>query len=221
MTKHESTFTPAEITDGKTTVDGKTYMRDARGALLPVEIIKPQHLLEDELVREQFGWYLGLVEQANRFRGHLFTDLGEFDALILEKYGAEKGGPKGNRTYSTVDDCFKISIRVRDTLDFGPELQAAKSLIDECLRGWTEDTAAPLRVIVNGAFNVDKEGLINKSEIFKLLRHDIDDPKWRSAMDALRDAIRITGSVTSFEFKMRSEPGEDLRTVSFSPARGA
>lgn len=221
MTKHASSFTPAEVSDGKTTVGDKTYMQDARGALLPIDIIKPQHLLEDQLVRDQFGWYLGLVEQANRFRGHLFTDLGEFDALILEKYGAEKGGPKGNRTYSTVDDCFKISIRVRDTLDFGPELQAAKSLIDECLRGWTEDTAAPLRVIVNGAFNVDKEGLINKSEIFKLLRHDIDDPKWRSAMDALRDAIRITGSVTSFEFKMRGAPGDDLRTVSFSPARGA
>ncbi len=221
MPKHESTFTPAVIPDGQAVVGNKTYMHDARGALLPIEIIKPQHLLEDQIVREQFGWYLGLVEQASRFRGHLFADLGEFDALIYEKYGVEKGGPKGNRTYSTVDDCFKISIRVRDTLDFGPELQAAKSLIDDCLRGWSEDAAAPLRVIVNGAFNVDKEGLINKSEIFKLLRHDIDDPKWRSAMDALRDAIRVTGSTTSFEFKMRAAPGEELRGVSFSPARGA
>lgn len=220
MSKHDSNFTPADVPDGRIEIGGKIYMADAKGALLPVEIIRPQHLLEDGVVRQQFGWWLALVEQADRFRGHLFADLGEFDALLDEKYGATKGGAKGNRTYSTVDDCYKISIRVRDTLDFGPELQSAKALIDECLRGWSEDAAAPLRVIVNGAFNVDKEGLINKAEIFKLMRHDIDDPRWRSAMEALRDAIRVTGSRTSFEFKMRAGPGEDLVTVSFSPARG-
>lgn len=220
MSEHQSSFTPAAIPDGKIEVKGRTYMSDPRGALLPVETIKPQHLLEDSLVREQFGWYLALAEQADRHRGHLFTDLGEFDALLAEKYGAQIGGPKGNRTYSTIDDCYRISIRVRDTLDFGPELQAAKSLIDDCLRNWSEDAAAPLRVIVAGAFNVDKEGKINKSEIFKLLRHDIHEPEWLQAMEALKDAIRITGSRTSFEFRMRNAPGAELVTISISASRG-
>lgn len=220
MSNHVSEFKPHSVPDGKIVLDGKVYMSDSKGALLPVEIIKPQHLLEDQIVREQFGWLLGLVEQANQFRGHLFGDLGEFDSLLGEKYGVTKGGKKGNRTYATVDDCYRISIRVRDVLDFGPELQAAKALIDECLRGWSEDAAAPLRVIVNGAFNVDKEGQINKGEIFKLLRHDITDPPWVSAMDALRDAIRVTGSRTSFECRMRSGPGEELITVSLNAARG-
>ncbi|WP_241565251.1 DUF3164 family protein [Paenirhodobacter populi] len=200
-------------------IDGAEYMRDPKNRLLPVEMIKPQHLLEDQMVRDQFGWILSLVEQISRYRGHLFEDLGEFDALIAEKYGAEKGGPKGNRTYRTVDDCYAISIRVRDTLDFGSELQAAKALIDECLRGWTEDAAAPLRVIVDGAFSIDKEGLINKGEIFKLLRHNITDPKWLQAMDALRDAIRVTGSRTTPEFKMRTAPGEKQISISISLAQ--
>lgn len=220
MSQHQSAFIPAEIPDGKIEALGKIYMSDPKGALLPIDTIKPQHLLEDQMVREQFGWMLSLVEQVNRFRGHLFSDIGEFDALLAEKYGASIGGPKGNRTYSTIDDCYRISIRVRDTLDFGAELQAAKSLIDDCLRDWTEDTAAPLRVIVNGAFNVDKEGKINKTEIFKLLRHDIQEPKWVAAMEALKDAIRVTGSRTSPEFRMRTGPGEELVTVSFNLARG-
>lgn len=220
MSQHQSNFIPVAIPDGTKLIDGKIYMSDPKGALLPIDIIKEQHRLEDQMVREQFGWFLGLVEQISRFRGHLFADLGAFDALIAEKYGASIGGPKGNRTYSTVDDCYRISIRVRDTLDFGSELQAAKALIDECLRSWTEDTAAPLRVIVNGAFNVDKEGKINKSEIFKLLRHDIKEPQWVAAMEALKDAIRVTGSRTSPEFRMRMGVGEDLVTVSFNLARG-
>jgi hypothetical protein len=220
MSRHESRHTQVAIPDGRIEVGGKTYMSDAKGALLPLEIIKPQHALEDQMVRQQFGWFLALVEQASRFRGHLFSDLGEFDALLAEKYGVEKGGVKGNRTYSTVDDCYRISIRVRDSLDFGPELQAAKALIDDCLRDWSEDAAAPLRVIVNGAFNVDKEGLINKSEIFKLLRHDIQDPKWLQAMEALRDAIRVTGSRTTPEFRMRAGVGEELVSVSINLSRG-
>lgn len=220
MSEHISSFTPAAIPDGQVVVAGKTYVTDAKGALVPVEIIKPQHLLEDQTVREQFGWFLALVEQINRFRGHLFSDLGEFDALLAEKYGVEKGGAKGNRTYATLDDCYRISIRVRDSLDFGPELQQAKALIDDCLRGWSEDAAAPLRVIVAGAFNVDKEGLINKSEIFKLLRHDIKDPKWVAAMEALRDAIRVTGSRVTPEFRMRAGVGEELVTLSFNLSRG-
>lgn len=220
MANHQTSFTPAEIPDGKIDVNGRVYMSDPKGALLPIETIKPQHLLEDGVVREQFGWFLALVDQVVRFRGHLFSDLGEFDALLAEKYGVEKGGPKGNRTYSTIDDCYRISIRVRDTLDFGPELQASKSLIDECLRGWSEDAAAPLRLIVAGAFNVDKEGRINKAELFKLLRHDITDPKWLAAMEALKDAIRVTGSRTSPEFRMRAGVGDELVSVSFNLARG-
>lgn len=220
MSQHQSNFIPVAIPDGTKLIDGKIYMSDPKGALLPIDIIKEQHRLEDQMVREQFGWFLALVEQISRFRGHLFADLGTFDDLIAEKYGASIGGPKGNRTYSTVDDCYRISIRVRDTLDFGSELQAAKALIDECLRSWTEDTAAPLRVIVNGAFNVDKEGKINKSEIFKLLRHDIKEPQWVAAMEALKDAIRVTGSRTSPEFRMRMGVGEELTTISFNLARG-
>lgn len=220
MSEHISSFTPAKIPDGQVVALGNTYVILPDGSLKPVEAVKPQHLLEDQTVREQFGWFLALVEQINRFRGHLFSDLGEFDALLAEKYGVEKGGRKGNRTYATLDDCYRISIRVRDSLDFGPELQQAKALIDDCLRGWSEDAAAPLRVIVAGAFNVDKEGLINKSEIFKLLRHDIQDPKWVAAMEALRDAIRVTGSRVTPEFRMRSGVGEELVTVSFNLSRG-
>lgn len=219
MTEQHSAFIPLPVPDGRQIIEGKEYVSDSRGRLVPVEMIKPQHMLEDQMVREQFGWIFSLAEQIERYRGHLFSDLGEFDALIAEKYGAEKGGVKGNRTYSTVDDCYTISIRVRDVMDFGSELQAAKLLIDECLRGWTEDAAAPLRVIVDGAFNVDKEGLINKAEIFKLLRHNITDAKWLLAMDALRDAIRVTGSRTTPEFKTRSAPGEKQVSISISLAR--
>jgi len=83
---------------------------------------------------------------------------------------------------------------VADRIEFGPELQSAKSLVDECLNEWSNDSRAELRMIVNRAFQVDKEGRINRAEIFQLLRAEIEDERWKRAMKAVRDSIRVVGS---------------------------
>ena len=201
--QNQSSFTPHPIPDGITEVGGKRYMADAKGALVPIELIKPQYLLEDELVRKVMGYALALSGQIGRFKGHTITDLGEFDALLAQEYGLKKGGPKGNRSYKTHDGLFEIEVRVQDQIEFGPELQIAKGLVDECLNEWAEDARPEIRAIVTRAFNTDKEGKINRSEIFMLLRLDIEDKRWMDAMKAVRDAMRVTGSKSYIRFSMR------------------
>ncbi len=201
--QNQSSFTPHPIPDGITEVGGKRYMADAKGALVPIELIKPQYILEDELVRKVMGYALALSGQIGRFKGHTITDLGEFDALLAQEYGLKKGGPKGNRSYKTHDGLFEIEIRVQDQVEFGPELQIAKGLVDECLNEWAEDARPEIRAIVTRAFNTDKEGKINRSEIFMLLRLDIQDKRWMDAMKAVRDAMRVTGSKNYIRFSMR------------------
>lgn len=117
--------------DGTVAVAGKAYMPDAKGALVPVETIKPADLLEDETVRKILKFAVDLSDQIARFRGHTTTDLGEFDALLEQEYGTRKGGRKGNRTYQTFDGLMKVQVQVSDFVDFGPQLQIAKTLIDE------------------------------------------------------------------------------------------
>lgn len=199
----QTSFTPHPIPSGVVDVNGKPYMADAKGGLWPVEVVKAQHKLEDELVRKIMGFALALSAQVTRFRGHTFTDLGEFDALLSQEYGATKGGPKGNRSYSTHDGLFEIQVRVQDQIDFGPELQTAKSLVDACLNEWSEDARPEIRAIVTRAFNTDKEGKINRSEIFMLLRLEIEDARWQEAMRAVRDAMRIVGSKSYLRFRMK------------------
>ena len=53
------TITPdaaPEVDDGITVVDGKRYMADAKGNLVPVELIKGQDQLEDQTVRKIIGF---------------------------------------------------------------------------------------------------------------------------------------------------------------------
>jgi hypothetical protein len=63
------------------------------------------------------------------------------------------------------------------------------------------------------AFNTDKAGQINRSEIFMLLRLDIEDPRWKEAMRAVRDAMRVVGSKTYVRCQIRDGADEAYRTV--------
>jgi hypothetical protein len=133
----DATQIEAAVEDGIVKVGDKNYLTDAKGSLVPVELVKPQHRLEDETVRKIIGFARELSAQIARFRGHTMTDLGEFDALLEQEYGGRpRGGVKGNRTYQSFDGLLKVQVQVADMVDFGPELQIAKGLIDECLNEW-------------------------------------------------------------------------------------
>jgi hypothetical protein len=170
MTMNTAVILEERPKKGITQVNGKPYMADAKGALVPLEMVKAADKLEDETVRKIMGFARDLSARIARFRGHTMTDLGEFDALLEQDYGTRKGGKKGNRTYQSFDGLMKVSVAVADFVDFGPQLQVAKTLIDECLNEWSADSRPEIRAIVTRAFNTDKEGQINRSEIFMLLR---------------------------------------------------
>ena len=62
-------------------------------------------------------------------------------------------------------------------------------------------------------FSVDKEGQINRAELFMLLRVEIADPRWVRAMDAIRDSIRVIGSRTYVRFYERDVADAPWRSV--------
>jgi len=209
------------IDDGVQVLNGKQYMADAKGNLVPLELVKPQDKLEDETVRKIFGYAVPLSDQLARFKGHTFTDLGELDALLIQEYGARRGGKKGNKTYRSLDGCKMVKVRVSDFIDFGPQLQIAKSLIDECLNEWAADSRPEIRAIVTRAFNTDKEGQINRSEIFMLLKLGIEDERWQMAMTAIRDAMRVIGSKIYINFYQRPAPDASWELVTIDLAKVA
>lgn len=205
--------------DGVTIINGKAYMADAKGALVPRELVKAQHVLEDETVRKIIFFARSLSEQIARFRGHTMTDLGEFDALLEQEYGGKRGGPKGNRTYQSFDGCLKVTVQVADFIDFGPELQIAKGLIDECLNEWSADSRPEIQALVTRAFNTDKQGQVNRADVFMLLRLDIEDERWRRAQEAIRDAMRVTGSKEYVRFHERANPNDPWRPITVDLAK--
>ncbi len=205
-------------TAGTVEVGGKSYMPDAKGSLVPLELVKPADKLMDEIVRKCMDYARELSAQIARFKGHTFDDLGSLQSLLEQEYGARAGGPKGNVSFVSFDGTLKVQVQIADKLDFGPELQVAKKLIDECLVEWGAESRAEIRAIVNRAFSVEKEGQINRSELFGLLRLAIEDERWQRAMTALRESIRVLGSRQYVRFYERTTAADTWRAITIDLA---
>jgi hypothetical protein len=159
--------------------------------------------LQDEMVRKEFGFAIALAAQLSRFKGHVYENLGSFDALMAQEYGLKIGGAKGNRTYSTFDGLMQIVVRIQDRIAYGPEMQIAKALFDECLNERAATADSLIRSIVTGAFDTDKEGQINRANLFVLLNTKDDDPRWLSGQKAISDAMHVIGSKSYLRFLFR------------------
>ncbi|MFN3994895.1 MAG: DUF3164 family protein [Tabrizicola flagellatus] len=214
-----SEFKPAPIPTGRITIDGTERIVDAKGGYIPVSTVKPADLLIDQTVRSIMGWMVAASEQIARLKAHTFEDIGALEALLAEQYGATLGGKKGNMTLTSYDGCLKVQVQVADRLTFGPELQIAKTLLDECLNEWAASARPELQAIVTRAFNTDKEGQINRAEIFTLLRLEIEDARWKEAMRAIRDAIRVEGTQTYIRAYRRESADQPWQAVTIDMAK--
>lgn len=200
-------------------IGGKSFMADPGGRLVPVDLVKPEHRLEDDTVRKIIGFALDLNAQIGRFRGHTFDDVNSFVDLLAEQYGGRRGGRKGNVTLTSFDGTLKVTVQVQDQLSFGPELQIAKELVDACITTWAAGASDEIRALVEHAFQVDKEGRINRAALFQLRRLDIKDPEWRTAMEALGEAIRVIGSREYVRFYRRADARSSWQAITIDLAQ--
>lgn len=197
----------AAMKAGVVEIDGEKFMRDARRNLMAYGTIKAQRILEDEMVRKVMFFARDLSDQIKRFKGHTFEDLAAFQSLLEQQYRVPPSTGKGNCSYTSFDDTMKVEVKIADQIAFGPELQAAKRLVDECLKEWGADSHEALRSLVNRVFSVEKEGQINRGELFSMLAMEIADERWQRAMDAIRDSIRVIGTKAYLRFRIRDEDG--------------
>lgn len=194
------------------------YWQDSQGRLVPESLVKAEHQLEDRLVRELVAGAEELAAKIREYREKSLRDIAAFLDLLADQYKAERGGNRGNVTLNSFDGLLRIQLAIGDQLAFGPELQTAKSIVDDCLRAWSKGADAKLQAIVADAFNVDKKGKLNVDRILALRRLDIDDPTWQRAMQAISDAIRVERSKTYLRLYRRRRREDKLDQISLDIA---
>lgn len=215
----DTTTAEAVIPDGVVEHDGNKYMRDARGALMPLELVKAEDKLKDEVVRKVMSFAKPLSDQVRRFAGYTFRDVASVQSLLEQEYGVTVGGKKGNIQLMSYDALFKVEVRVRDRLEFGPEILVAKALFDECLLEWSAETRPELRSLIVNAFNADSDQRISRSDVFMLLRTESDDEKWIEAQRALGAALIVVGTKSAIYLWERESVQDGWTSITINMAK--
>lgn len=189
------------------------FREDAKGRLVPESQINPIDIARDHLVQEIVGRAVTLRDQVRAFKGRTFDDIAAFVQLSAEQYGAKLGGNKGNVTLFSYDGRYKVLRAIQERLAFDERLQAAKALIDDCIRDWSQGSRPEIMVLVNDAFQVDREGNINTGRVLSLRRLDIKDNKWRQAMQAIGDAVQVADSKAYIRIYERNEKTGEYQPI--------
>lgn len=195
------------MTDTQTQIP-EGYRLNDKGHLIPVDKIKEIDKLRDETVKKLVGQAISLQIQMRSIKEQLFAEFHNFVELSAQEYDTVIGGKKGNVTLMSFDGKYKVQIAIQDNLVFDERLQVAKALVDECLHEWTADSNDNIKAIINNAFQVDKEGKINTRRVLGLRSLNIDDDKWKKAMQAIADATQVISSKEYIRFYQRDEHGK-------------
>lgn len=193
-------------------------MFDPQGRFVPMSLIKPLDRTRHDLVCEIVARAKKASAALAEFKIDTLADVGAFVELSAEQYDVHIGGKKGNITLYSFDGQFKVQRQIAEHIVFDERLQVAKALIDACIDDWATNVRDELRVLVNDAFQVNKEGKISTTRVLGLRRLDISDEKWRQAMVAIGDSIQVAGSKTYLRVYERIGESDQYRPISLDLA---
>lgn len=195
-----------------------------QGKPIPDSMVTAADRMKDELANRLADEAEELQRTIAAFKRRALHEMAAAKELLFEQYGVKVGGHKGGFSIISFSGQTKVEVAVADRIVFGPELQAAKALIDECIESWSDGASDNLRVLVEDAFQVNKAGRIDTKRVLglrKLPMKDADgnpDARWGRAMDAISDAMIVDQTAIYIRFYRRNimTNGMDQIVLDFS-----
>jgi len=194
------------------------YVMNALGHLVPENQVRDHDKLRDQVATELAGMAIELSKGLAAFKAKALADIADLIAISHERYGVAVGGKKGNVSIVTYDGKFKVERAIAERITFTEEILAAKDLIDQCIRKWSEGADQHLRVLVDRAFRANSQGQIKTGDVLSILRVEIDDQDWRLAMQALKDSIQVNGTAVYIRVYRRGGATDQYEPINLNLA---
>jgi len=194
------------------------YWTDTLGRLVPESKISDIDKLRHQCVIDLCTLARAEHERLHTFKRRAFDDVSALVATSAQQYGVTTGGQKGNITLTSYCGRFKVVRHMHERITFGEQLLAAKDLVDQCVTAWSAGASDNIRALVQHAFQVDKEGKINTGRVLGLRRLAIDEPLWRTAMEAIADSLQSAGTTAYLRFYERENAQLPWRPIALDIA---
>ena len=198
----------------------KGYWEAADGSLIPESKVSDVDKARDKLVRKLCADAKKIQATMAAYKGQAMVDIAEFVQMSADQYNVVLRGAagKGNVTLVSYDGRFKVVRAMAEKIAFDERLQVAKAKVDECIHRWAKGANKNLQVLVNKAFETDKEGNVSAGRILSLRSYQIDDPDWKLAMDAIADSMRVSASKSYVRFYERDDATGEYRAINLDLA---
>lgn len=187
--------------------------QDAQGRFVPEETIKPIDRLRHDVVVDLIKNAKIKSAEIAAFKADTFDVIAGFLEMSFKEYNVKAGGDKGNVTLVSFDGRYKIIRANQDSITYDERMFAAKELIDQCILDWSQGSRPEIQALVNDAFQVDKTGKINIARVLGLKRLNIDDKRWKKAMQAITDSLQIAFSKMYVRFYERDDATGEYKPI--------
>ncbi|AZE35259.1 DUF3164 family protein [Pseudomonas chlororaphis] len=189
------------------------FVRNAIGHLVPVDQVREQDKLRDQVAAELAEAAKKLHLDLKNFKKKSLGDIADLISIAGERYGVQMGGKKGNVTIATYDGKYKVVRSHADRLTFTEEMEVAKVMVYDCIKTWSKGADNHLLAIVDRTFSPNRNGQIKTSDVLDLLRLEIDDDTWKAAMKAVKDSILVSGSAVYIRVYERVNGTDEYRAI--------
>lgn len=154
-------------------------------------------------------------EQLRVLKENALDEIATFLELSAAEHGVKLGGRKGNVLLTSFNGRYRIQRTKHDFMTFDEQLLVAKELITQCLEDWSGRPGVPrgLIVIAEKAFRRNAAGDISVSRVMDLRSHDIDDDRWKQAMNIITDSIKVQSTATYLRIYERVGDGENYKHI--------
>jgi len=180
---------------------------DSAGCAIPPKYVKPVDKRRDALVEKLTKRARKISAELVAFRALVLADVEGYLQYIADHYQVNGRNKEGNKQLTNFSNNIKLEVRVAKHIEFDERLALAKTIIDDCIRRWSDGANDKIMLLIDEAFKVDKKGNIDRDRVLSLRKLKIRDKEWTKAMDIIAESMVIVGARTYVKFSAKVASG--------------
>ncbi|WP_102797344.1 DUF3164 family protein [Bowmanella denitrificans] len=193
------------------------YVMNAEGNLIKEENLSVQQRTEDSLVKALWPRAKALHDAIACFKYDSMKALEDAIENMIHEHGIKKYERiQGNVQFTTVDGQFRVQRAIDKQIEVDSSIEVARQKFALYLQAIQETAGKDAGEFLDNAFDM-KDGKVNVARLIDVCNKDIKHPLYRSAVEALRKAMFVSGTKAYLRFyKRNKDNGWDPMPLQFS-----
>jgi hypothetical protein len=185
--------------------DETDLIRRPDGSYVRLSELEPRKALGHDLACTIFARADAESASLTDLKAWILREMRAYRDMMLADYGVRIGGSEGGFSVRSVCGTKVVRLDIAKQTTFGPELEAAKALLDEFFEAELDGSSEAIREIVTKAFKLNSKGRLDTQGILGLRDFKFENEVWQRAMQAIDDAI-CRDNATTYVRVYRADP---------------